>query len=197
MTPRLGNAEANHSPGSIMLGMFTDMGWTVACTFSLSPGSATFGTAATSASVTVTTQPGCQWTASSGNSAIATISQPGPAQTMTGSGTAIYSVSANTGLSQRSVTLTIADLPFTITQAGTGPTVSIDRSALIFSGVSDGSGFVFQTPSQVVRLAQTGNSAASWTASSNAPWVVVSPTSGSGSALLTISAKFAPGLVAT
>jgi len=202
MTPFLGMAEAVHSPGPIMLGMFKDMGWTVAgCTYSLSPAGVTIGPAARIDSVSLTTQPDCAWTASSANTAIATITS---APTGSSSATINYSVNANIGSNQRSVNLTIGGQTFTITQNGTGPTMTLDKSALVFAAVSNGAAFTAATAAQVVRMTQTGSPAISWTAQSNSPWLLVSSTggsgtstSGSGSATLTISTQFVPGLAAT
>ena len=77
------------------------------------------------------------------------------------------------------------------------PTMSIDKSSLVFSAVSTGAAFTSQTTAQAVRLTQTGAGTVSWTASSSQPWLVVSPTSGSGSATLNISVQFVSGLAAS
>ena len=76
-------------------------------------------------------------------------------------------------------------------------TVSLDRQALVFSATNSGSAFVAQTAPQTVALTQTAGPAVSWTATPNEPWLVVSPTSGTGSAKLTVSTQFVPGLSAT
>jgi hypothetical protein len=75
--------------------------------------------------------------------------------------------------------------------------MSIDKSSLIFSAISNGAALTAQTPSQVVRLLQSGTGTVTWTAASNQPWLVVSPTSGSGSANLTVSTQFAPNLLSS
>jgi len=70
-------------------------------------------------SVYVTAAPGCPaWTASS-NSGFLTITGGSPGN---GSGTVTFSVSANTGGSPRTGTLTIAGIVFTVIQAGTSAT---------------------------------------------------------------------------
>lgn len=76
-------------------------------------------------------------------------------------------------------------------------TVSLDRQSLTFSVTNSGSAFISQTGPQLVRLTQTGTPAVSWTATSDKPWLVVTPTSGRGSATLTVSTQFVPGLIAT
>jgi hypothetical protein len=48
--------------------------------------------------------------------------------------------------------------------------------------------------SQTVRILQTGVGNVTWTATPNQPWITVTPTSGTGSATLTESVTFAPGL---
>ena len=78
--------------------------------------------------------------------------------------------------------------------ASTAPTMALDKTSLNFGAVSSGAAFTWQTPAQTVRLRQSGAGTISWTATSNAPWLVVSPASGSGPAVLSISTRFAFGL---
>ena len=77
------------------------------------------------------------------------------------------------------------------------PTITIDKSSLAFSAVTDGAALLQKTSAQAVRITQSGTGTVTWTASSTTPWLVVSPTSGSGSASLSISVQFAAGLAAT
>jgi hypothetical protein len=77
------------------------------------------------------------------------------------------------------------------------PIMSIDKTALTFTAVTTGAEFSSQTAAQTIRLTQAGPGTVTWTAASTAPWLVVSPTSGSGTATLTISVQFASGLAAT
>src|SRR5262249_38527136 len=65
---------------------------------------------------------------------------------------------------------------------------------LLFNATTNGTVFLSQTGTQTVHLTQSGAGTVTWTASSNAPWLVVSPTSGSGSGTLNVSVQFAPGL---
>jgi hypothetical protein len=74
------------------------------------------------------------------------------------------------------------------------PFMSLDRRSLAFGAVSTGAAFTQNTAPQSVRLRQFGAGTASWTATSTAPWLVVSPASGSGTATLTISVQFVAGL---
>jgi len=86
-----------------------------ACSFSINPTSASFAAAGGSASVTVTTQAGCNWTAASNNSFITITS----GASGSGSGTVSYSVAANTSTA-RSGSLTIAGLTHSVSQAAAG-----------------------------------------------------------------------------
>ncbi len=86
------------------------------CSFSINPTSASFAAAGGSASVSVTTSAGCNWTAVS-NSSFITITSGASGS---GSGTVNYSVAANTLTTSRSGSMTIAGLTFNVTQAGTG-----------------------------------------------------------------------------
>ena len=93
------------------------------CTYSISPTSADFGASGGTGSVSVTTQAGCTWTASSG-AAWMTITS---GSSGTGNGTVNYSISSNTGGSRTSVS-TIAGQTFTVTQSG-ATTYTITASA--------------------------------------------------------------------
>ena len=111
---------------------------------------------------------------------------PGLAATQPGSITLAFTGSGNTP-GPINASLNVVTLP----------QVSIDRSTLVFNATTNGSSFVPPTGTQTVQLTQTGAGPLTWTASSNAPWLVVSPASGSGSAALTVSVQFVPGLAAT
>jgi hypothetical protein len=84
-----------------------------ACTYSLTSTSASFGAAASSGSVGVTSPSGCSWTASSNASWLAITS----GSSGSGDGTVGYSFGANTGEIALFGTLTIAGQTFTVTQA--------------------------------------------------------------------------------
>jgi Zn-dependent metalloprotease len=85
------------------------------CTFSISPGSASYAAAGGTGTVTVTAGAGCTWTAVS-NSAFITVTSGASGS---GNGSVGYSVAANTGSTTRTGTMTIAGQTFTVTQAGT------------------------------------------------------------------------------
>lgn len=119
---------------------------TQSCTFTISPTSQSFSSSAGSGSVTVTTQSGCSWIASSGVSWLTITSGASGA----GNGTVKYTVAANTSSSARSAGLTIASKIFTASQtgstqstsqtytisatAGTGGTISPSGSVSVAAG---------------------------------------------------------------
>ena len=115
-----------------------------ACSYSISPTSASFTASGGSGSISVATQTGCPWTASSGASWL-TISS---GSNGTGSGTISYSVAANSGAS-RIASSTIAGQIFTCNQSGPLYTLAVTKSGT-------GSGTVANSP--------TGNSFPSGTA---------------------------------
>ena len=81
------------------------------CTYSLTPSLITASPTGTSGSITVTTQAGCSWTASTTNVWI-TVSGSG-----SGSGTATYTVQANTGTIARSGLINIGGVFVGVSQA--------------------------------------------------------------------------------
>ncbi|HEU4435808.1 MAG TPA: M36 family metallopeptidase, partial [Pyrinomonadaceae bacterium] len=101
------------------------------CSFSITPTSASFAAAGGSASVTVSTTAGCNWTAVSNNSFITITS----GASGSGSGTVNYSVAANTASTSRSGSLTIAGLTHSVSQAGVGGTCT---NAIVNPGFETG-----------------------------------------------------------
>jgi hypothetical protein len=97
---------------------------TVPCSYSISPSSASINATGGSGNITVTTQSGCAWSASSGVSWISITS----GSSGTGSGTVAYSVTSNSGAA-RSVVSTIAGKLFTFNQSGTTQAYTITGSA--------------------------------------------------------------------
>lgn len=85
----------------------------VVCTYSISPASTSVPDTATSGSITVTTQVGCAWSATSASTFLTF--QDGTGRT--GSGTVTYSVAANTTTAGRTATATVAGNTFTASQA--------------------------------------------------------------------------------
>lgn len=161
------------------------------CTYAISPGSATPGIAGGSATVTVTTNlTTCGWTATA-SAPFVTINAGASG---TGTGTVGYTVAPNSGVSFRQGTLTIAGQAFTVTQSGSGPAMSLDQPSLNFGAASTGVALAQVTGTQTVRLSQSGTGTVAWTATPSAPWVTVSPISGTGSATLSVSVISTAGL---
>jgi Viral BACON domain len=71
------------------------------------------------------------------------------------------------------------------------PVMTLDKVKLRFGAVNTGGNFQFQTSPQIVRLTQAGSGTVNWTATSNQPWLIVSPSSGRGTANLTV--RVTPG----
>jgi len=166
----------------------------VSCTYVLSPASTQAPNAGGTYSVavsTTSTNSDCSWTALSHDSWLTILS----GSTGSLSGTTMLSVAPNTAGSQRTGTLVIAGKTFTVVQS-TGPVMALDKGSLAFSATSSGAAFTSQTSAQTVRLTQTGAGTVSWIAGGHYPWIRVSPSSGTGSATLTISVQFADGLTA-
>ena len=76
----------------------------------------------------------------------------------------------------------------------TPPTMSLDRSSLRFAATRSTTAFTSQTLGQTVRLTQEGPGSVTWTATPNQPWISVSPSSGTGSATLTVTVAFSSSL---
>jgi hypothetical protein len=133
--------------------------------YSLTRGSDFVTSVGGSGSVNISTTSTCGWTAASNAAWISVVS----GASGVGNGSVEYRYMGNTG-GQRSGTLTIAGLNFTVTQAACE--YSLTRSA-DFVGAGDGAGDV--------NVSTT--STCTWTAVSNAAWITVAPgvRTGSGS----------------
>jgi hypothetical protein len=80
-----------------------------------------------------------------------------------------------------------------ITPTAALPTITIDRSALAFTAVTNSAGtsVIALTPAQTVRLSQSGAGTVTWTAASSQSWVSASPASGAAPATITIAVNSA------
>ena len=76
----------------------------------------------------------------------------------------------------------------------TSPTMTFDRASLTFGAVSNGAAFTAQTSTQRIRMTETGTGSLNWTASTNVPWLQVSPAAGTGSSFLDVSVRFTSAL---
>jgi hypothetical protein len=159
------------------LRMLESLGYTISgtlptpCSFTLSPTSASFGTAGGSGSVVATASAStCTRTATS-NASWLTL---GAGASGTGTGTVNYTVAANSGGS-RTGTLTIGGQTFTVNQSGCSFIVSYSQTSFP-STASTGS----------ITVTASGTNCA-WTASDNRSWITVTPTSGTGTRTVTFS----------
>ncbi len=196
MTWALEASEVYTDPGPIVRGMLQDEGWTILaapCAYDLVSSTASVGAVGGSDSVALTAGASstCPWSVVNNSPSMITVTS---ATSGTGSANISYTVAANPGASQRTGTLTIQGRTFTVTQNGTGPTMTLDRDTLVFGAATNGAAFVTKTTAQVVRLTQSGAGTVTWTATSNRPWLTVTPASGSGTATLTTSVNFVNGL---
>jgi subtilisin family serine protease len=110
-----------------------------ACTYAISPTSASFTSAGGAGSVTVTAGAGCAWTAAS-NAAWITITSGASGS---GNGAVSYSVAANAGAA-RSGTMTVAGQTFTVTQSAPTLTtgwLSPSANAAVTSQAGDNNGY--------------------------------------------------------
>jgi hypothetical protein len=144
------------------------------CTYTIAPTSQTYPAAAATGTVTVTTANGCNWTASTTDSWISITS----GSTGSGNGTVNYSITANTGTSSRTGTITIGGQTFTITQSGTTScTYTIAPTSQTFTAAA-GTGTITVT-------AATG---CTWTASTTDTWITItSGSTGSGNGTVNFS----------
>ncbi len=141
-------------------------GTSPACTWSLSPASASAGSASGAGSVGITTQTGCAWNAASNATWLAA------GAGASGSGALSYSYAANTGPA-RSATLTIGGATFTLSQAS-GCAYALGTTSASVSAAGASGSTTLSTAS-----------GCAWTASSSASWLTVTTaTSGNGSATL-------------
>jgi len=131
-TPITGSGNLNYSvdantgttsrTGTFTIGaqVFTVMQGGTTCTYSLPSSSQLFGPGGGSGAAAIQAPPGCGWTATSGVPWV-TIN---PSASGSGDGTVSYTVAANTSTAALTGTLTIANLPFTVSQKGSGNTSS-------------------------------------------------------------------------
>lgn len=139
------------------------------CAFAIAPTSQSIGAGGGAGSpVSVTTDAGCAWSATSQVPWITITS----GASGTGPGTTQFSVNANSGAT-RTGSLTIAGHTFSVTQAAAAPSCSY---AINPNNQSIGAGGGSGTPVSI----KTANGCA-WTANSNVPWITVtSGASGTG-----------------
>ena len=131
------------------------------CTFAIAPGSENVAAAGATGAVTVTTQPGCGWQATS-NALWLSINGSASGS---GDGSLSYTAAGNTG-SARSGTLTIAGHTFTVNQAG-GCTFTVTPETMTSTSAGG-----------QARVDVGAAADCTWTAASNAAWLTIPPTAG-------------------
>ena len=146
---------------------------TSGCRYTVSPVSQTFPTDGGSGIITVNSGAACGWTAASRAPWIAITAGSGGA----GTGTVTFTVAANAmGVPARSGTIVVNDQTFTVSQAAGPPCVyTLGSSAQEFPA----------SPGGLWSFGVGTAPACAWTASSNAPWVVItSGASGAGNGVV-------------
>ena len=146
-----------------------------ACTYAIQPTSASIGALATSIPVTLTTQAGCTWTASSGAPWLSVSS----AASGTGSATVTIKAEDNTTTLARTGTATIGEQTLTVNQAAAPCTYSVAPTTL--SPTSAGGTFP-------VNITTTAGCAWAAAVAQGNPWITVSSgAGGTGPGLLSLS----------
>ena len=147
------------------------------------PDSQSFAASGGSGSAALTTQTGCGWTATS-NATWITIASGG---TGTGNGTVNYSVASNPSTTQRTGTMTIAGLTFTVTQAGISCSFSIAPPNMAFTSNGGSSNVTVTAPA-----------GCPWTATTSAAWITItSGASGTGNGTVIYSVAINTGAART
>jgi hypothetical protein len=159
----------------------TQAGTGAACSYTAAPANASYAAAGGTGAITITTQPGCPWDATSQAPWITVTA----GATGNGTGTVQYSVAANTGAARTS-SITAAGQVVTITQAGTGPTCMYGinpNSASYPAAASSGT------------IAVTTQTGCAWSASSQAAWLTITSGAsgaGNGTVQYTVAANTGP-----
>ncbi len=179
-------AAAANSTTAVRMGTLTVAGHAVsvtqeaapaACTYSVSPESASFTAEGAPGTVTVTASSGCPWTATSA-AAWLTITGGAPG---TGNGTVTYAVARNDGGASRETTIEIAGRSVAIAQAG--------QAAACVSAVSPDSAS-YSNDGGTGRVEVTAPGSCVWTAASAASWLAITggeSGTGSGSVSYTVA----------
>jgi hypothetical protein len=174
------NQSSSNRTGTIEIGgqplTVRQDGASVACSYSLSPASASVDPAGGgSASFIVTATNGCSWTANTPASWIDVAGGSG-----LGVGSVSLTVAPNPSIETRTGTVTVEGRTFAVTQGGAGPacTYSVSPTAFSFSSAA-GRGDV---------RPGTG-STCSWTVVASDSWLVPSVTSGTGNGPVPFTVK--------
>ncbi len=135
------------------------------CTYGMSPTSLSADSSGGTATLFVATPAGCAWQTTS-NAPWASLS----GQSGFGNGSVSIAVSSNPSPTARSAIITVAGVQVTVTQAGL-PTCGYSISPISLHASASGQSGTF---------ALATSAACPWTATSGAPWLLVSPPSSTG-----------------
>jgi hypothetical protein len=162
------NTAATSRSGVITVGgqAFTVSQAAAACTYTLTPSSLNVPVEGGQNRLTVTTAPGCSWTAVPGAPWVEVHNASGA-----GSGDINFNVQSNSATTVRSTTITLGGQTTTITQAGVACTYTLNPPSAAFAATASTSQFTVTT-----------QSGCAWTAVAGATWVTVNaPANGAGS----------------
>jgi|GEM_PF-1817476 len=175
------NGGPNPRSGSILVGdqVFNITQAGVGCAVSLSPVEATVPAEGGAGAIEVRAAASCGWSASS-RAAWITVLPPARGE---GDGTVLYSVEANGSGQARTGLISIGDQIFTVVQQAAGCTYSLSANTLT-------------VPAAGGKRTVTVYTACSWTALSNASWIMIEPPgSGTGEGALAFSVTANPATV--
>lgn len=171
------NTSCNTRTGHLVVAgqLFTVIQNPSAGSFSIAPSSASFGAEGGNGHVLVTGNGGCYWAASSGCSWVRITS----GTSGTGTGTVDFVVDPNPGCLPRTCTLTIAGLPFAVSQAAGTPDFVVSPTTLAVG--KDGG---------MVCVNVTAGSGCTWLAAESCDWVTItSGASGSGNGTVCLNVQ--------
>jgi hypothetical protein len=155
----------------------TQAGVSAACSYSISPSSATLPSAGGPLSVAVSAPDGCAWSASSAAAWVTVTTGAG-----SGPGTATFSVAPNTLATERSATATIAGQTLLVRQSGTASTTCSYAISPAAAAIDAAGG--------TLSVAVTADASCSWTAASQSLWLgVASGMSGRGNGTVLVNVK--------
>ena len=124
----------------------------VACTYSLSPTSATIAPEGGTFTFIVNTQPGCQWAASAGSGNFLNTTSTG-----IGTGTVTYTAQPNGFIGTRTGTITVGGQTFTVTQPPINCVFSINPTSVTVTSSETIGSFTINTQAGCFWTAQSNN----------------------------------------
>lgn len=143
-----------------------------ACTFQVSPATTSIAAGGATVNVTVTTAANCAWTAQSNSSWLSIAS----GASGTGSGVAVITGAANPDASSRNGSVTVAQQNIAFSQPA---------RALICQYVTAPDSQSFGADGGTGRIQVTAAEGCRWTATTDASWITLSPTEGTGNGEVT------------